>query len=139
MIEMTALERSGFVRTYGQPTVWADYEYGEFEAPGRDHRQGVCSDHMRTALELPGTRLVEGVLAAYVVDDAAGGVAYPVTCGDLIEIRTEDGLSDGRCGLLATDREAYQCEGHAAERRAYMALTEAERAHLEREEARLYG
>jgi hypothetical protein len=133
MLDLTPLERSGFVRTYGQPVVgWDGYDEGD-EPPASEFRQGVCADHVRAALELPGTRGVVGTLCNYVVDEAAGGLAYPVTCAELVEVWTEDGPTDGRCGALATDREFLACEGHAAERASWAALSEAERAHWERE------
>lgn len=112
---MTGLERAGLVRTYGQ---W-----------GNGNRAGVVSDHLSWAVRV-GARIVRGELCEYVVDE--NGLAYPVLCSELIEVYTEDGASDGRCGLLATDIELGSCEGHAEERRAYAELRDAERAYLER-------
>lgn len=110
----TALEASGYLRGWGPA-----------------YRTGVVSDHVYSVQALPGTRVVEGDLATWVVDDQAGGRAYPVLCGDLVEWMTEDGPTDGRCGLLATDEGA--CEGHAAESRQWREMSEAERARWERD------
>lgn len=138
MLDMTALDRSGFVRTYGQPAFFPDDFYGDDEPteddfPPREHRQGVVSDHVRAASELPGVRIVRGEFAEYVIDDAAGGIAWPVLCSELIEVYTEDGVSDGRCGQVATDIDEGSCKGHGEERRGWRAMSEAERAHWERQ------
>lgn len=136
--DMTPLERSGYIGSaYGQPGVEHDPEWGPVDV--YNHRPGVLADYASRAAQLPGVRLRIGAIAFYAIDDLAGGLAYPVLCGDIIEIRTTDEITDGRCGAIATDAETFQCEGHAAERRAFQALTEAEKAHWEREQERLYG
>lgn len=110
-------------------------ERGVIGSYGHAWRVGVVSDHVAWA-ERVGARIVRGALATWVVDDEASGRAYPVLCGDIVEIDTEDGPIDGRCGLLAVDQDELACEGHAVERRAYLAMCEAERAYLEREQDR---
>lgn len=60
------------------------------------------------------------------------GRAFPVTCGDIVERWNEDGSYTDRCGSVAD--AAGACAGHAAARDAYLAMTEAERLCLEREE-----
>lgn len=137
MIQQTTLEASRYITSgHGQPRIEDDPEWGAVDV--YDGRVGVLNDHAFRAAQLPNVRLVTGTLATYVVDDEAGGIAYPVLCGDIIEVRTLDEITDGRCGALGVDPDTLQCEGHAAERRAYMALTEAERAHMERMEDALY-
>ena len=42
----------------------------------------------------------------------------PVLCSEIIRVNTEDGPSDGRCGLPVLTG-AYACEGHTEERRQY--------------------
>lgn len=131
MTTLTALESSGFVRTYGQPAVWPFDDFAD-SRPAAGYRQGVASDHLAAAAALEGVRVVAGALSEYVVDDAADGAAYPVLCSEVIEVLTEDGPSDGRCGALATDQELGSCAGHADERRQWVALSEAEKAAWER-------
>jgi hypothetical protein len=60
-----------------------------------------------------------------------GGRALPVVCGDIIEVWTEDGRMDGRCGLPVL-AGLGACEGHAQEREAWLAMSERERDGWER-------
>lgn len=60
------------------------------------------------------------------------GRAFPVTCGDIVERRNEDGSYTDRCGSAADSDGA--CAGHAVARDAYRAMSEPERLHLERAE-----
>jgi hypothetical protein len=60
------------------------------------------------------------------------GLAYPILCGDLVWDYDEDGRFDTRCGGRATHDGA--CEGHAAERDAWLELSEPERVMIERME-----
>lgn len=60
------------------------------------------------------------------------GRAFPVTCGDIVERRNEDGSYTDRCGSIADAEGA--CAGHAAARDSYRTMSEAERLHLERAE-----
>lgn len=138
MTTMTPLERSGFVSTYGQPPVWPFEDCADAHPAPADYRRGVASDHVRAAAELEGVVVVTGTLCQYVVDEAADGAAYPVLCSELVEVSTEDGPSDGRCGFLATDQEMGSCAGHAEERREWTAMSEAEKAHWERQPERAW-
>ena len=51
-------------------------------------------------------------------------------CPELVPIRTEDGMSDGRC-MADIIPGGYACEGHTAEIESWRSLTEAERAYQE--------
>lgn len=86
----------------------ADYEqrYG----PNWEH-QVVLVDHVGDAIDAGATlRVPENGLREYVV--MPDGRAVPVGCGDIIEIRTEDGPSTGRCGIpIAAGARA--CPGHS--------------------------
>lgn len=114
---MTSLERSRAIGFYGPR--W---------------RQGILSEHLHLVDLLDGVRIVRGGIATFVVDDQAGGRAYPVLCSELVEIRTEDGPVVGRCGRTMTDDGA--CEGRAAEIRGWREMSEPERARWERERER---
>jgi hypothetical protein len=90
---------------------------------------GVLVDHVESAREM-GARVVEGSHGrGYVV---VGRRAYPILCGDIVRIETEDGPSDGRCGRIAQADGA--CPVHAAQRDYWQSLSEAERVAVEREE-----
>lgn len=67
---------------------------------------------------------VTGVLAEHVSEDTCIIVDtsgrtfvltnddnFPVLCGEIVEIQTEDGLISGRCGLSVYNR-GYACPGH---------------------------
>jgi len=57
-------------------------------------------------------------------------------CPDIVMVDTEDGPVTGRCQAPIVDHELCACEGHAAERRQWMAMSEWERAHWERQHDR---
>ena len=80
--------------------------------------------------ERKGARIVQGSGGReYVLVD---GKALPVLCGEIVPWMTEDGPATGRCGQRLTRNGA--CEFHAAEREWWASLSEAEKAHVEREE-----
>lgn len=59
------------------------------------------------------------------------GKAFPVVCGALVEVATEDGPLSGRCGRdVEGDRGA--CGSHADERDEWMSMGERERCAWER-------
>ena len=72
---------------------------------GQDWTEGVLSE----GLDLPTRRLTGGTLVAIDGD----GFALKVLCSEVVEIRTEDGRTDGRCGH-PVDAEGWACPGHAA-------------------------
>lgn len=77
--------------------------YGRYPAT-----RGILSDHVALALEA-GFTLHTGVDGDYVKDP--NGDTALVLCSEIIEIRTEDGTSDGRCGLQVLP-DQWACEGH---------------------------
>lgn len=80
-------------------------------AYGPDWTRGVISDHERIAVEmgLP-VRVSASGKRRYVVIDHR---AEPVLCSEVVEILTEDGPIDGRCGI-PVEGDAYACPGHEA-------------------------
>ena len=77
---------------------------------GPEWRTGVVVDHVEMFVAAGGTvrPAASGSGASWAVVD---GIAYPVVCGELVAIRTEDGVTDGRCGSPATVDGC--CAGHA--------------------------
>jgi hypothetical protein len=69
---------------------------------------GILIDHVGALSHLGATRVV-GESVWFVPH--AGGRAYPVLCGDIIEYRHEDGISDGRCGHRVV-AGGTGCQGH---------------------------
>lgn len=53
-------------------------------------------------------------------------------CPEIVPVVTEDGPSDGRC-LAPVVADGYACEGHTAEIESWRDMSEAERAHWERQ------
>ena len=96
---------------------------------------GILVDHVEAA-ERMGAKLVEGTDGReYVVIE---GRAYPVLCGDIVPVQTEDwGPESGRCGQIA--RFDGSCEFHGAERAWWGSLTEREKAAVERAEDERLG
>lgn len=92
---------------------------------------GLLVDDVETFVRLGGTirTSVSGYVEWAVTPE---GRAFPVTCGDIVERRNEDGSYTDRCGSIADAEGA--CAGHAAARDSYRAMSEAERLHLERAE-----
>lgn len=99
-------------------------------AYGPRWRSGLISEH----LEL--FKAAGGVHRPSNSDGAGwaviGGEAFPVVCSEIIEVWTEDGRQSGRCGEYAL-AETGACEPHSEERAAWIAMSEAERVHWERE------
>ena len=95
-------------------------------------RMGLLVDDVETFTRLGGT--VRPATSGSGVEWAVTpeGAAFPVTCGDIVERWGEDGPYTDRCGAVADADGA--CAGHGAARDTYRAMSEAERAHLEREE-----
>jgi hypothetical protein len=75
---------------------------------GRIPRTGILSEHLNLALDA-GFDINTGVDGDYVTD-FEGDTAL-VLCSEIIEIRHEDGISDGRCGLPVIP-DQWACEGH---------------------------
>lgn len=108
-----ATEPSRFVGAYGPRWRWA-----------------VISEHLPAFVAAGGVhRPSAGFSAGWAVVD---GVAYPIVCSEVIEVWTEDGRQSGRCGEHAL-AETGACEPHSEERAAWLALSEAERVHVERQ------
>lgn len=100
---------------------------------GRAWATGLLVDHVELFQAAGGTirPAASGSGAAWAVVDR---VAYPVVCGALIWVDTEDGRIDGRCGLRVTVDGA--CDSHAEELASWRQATEAERAAWERDRDR---
>lgn len=91
---------------------------------------GILVDNVGAAVLL-GARTVSGSDGReYLI---VGYKAYPVLCGDIVPMATEDGPSDGRCGQRAR-AEFGQCEWHSSERIWWGSLTEAEKIGVEKAE-----
>lgn len=98
---------------------------------GPTWRSGLISEHLDLFIRAGGThRTSAGLGAGWAVVD---GVAHPVVCSELVSIDTEDGPVSGRCGVPALDATGA-CEGHSEERAHWLAMSEAERAFIERHE-----
>lgn len=95
---------------------------------GVDWEPGLLVDHL------------DQVPERFFVDDGIAievhGERYPVVCGELISVPTEDGPVSGRCGIQIASRDAVGCPGHAAALRGWADMTELERRDLERDEDR---
>lgn len=74
---------------------------------------------------------ITGILAEHVSEDAAiivdtsgrtfvlaVGDNFPVLCGEIVEIQTEDGLISGRCGRPVYNR-GFACPGHQEQIESY--------------------
>lgn len=84
---------------------------------GSQWRQGVVTDHVRHALDDGYSVRVFKSGRTFLVPDA-GGVPIPVLCGELVPIRTEDGILEGRCGDYVLHND-FACPGHARELRLF--------------------
>lgn len=112
-----------FVGHYGPEVVIGDDpEFGLIYGP---ENEGIISEHLHAA-QVPTRRLAGGRWVA-VID----GYAVPVLCPDVIAINTEDGPGTGRCGDYV-DAEGGLCEGHHRQVKAWLALSEPEKAAWER-------
>lgn len=97
---------------------------------GQDWNQGVLIDNLNRA-EAAGMKVHTMAIRQYVTGPD-GGASFPVVCGDIIAVWTEDGRMDGRCGLpIVPGRGA--CEGHADQQEAWRGQCEAEVIAWERE------
>lgn len=76
---------------------------------GRGWKPGVVVDDV-PAFEAAGGVVRDGAHGGMwaVVE---GGRAYPVVCGDIVMLDSEDGPVTGRCGLAASS-ETGACVGH---------------------------
>lgn len=72
--------------------------------------EGVCIDHVHLINRDFYRTLSNGFPVAV---SEKTGVAYKVLCGHLIEVYTEDGPTDGRCGHRVETDKAGACPGHA--------------------------
>lgn len=98
-----------------------------------DAVDGILVDHLADA-EAHGAQPVTsaaGTQSVLLWDADGNADVFPVVCGDLIEVWTEDGPISGRCGLPVL-ADGYACEGHTAEREDWSALSEPEKAAWER-------
>lgn len=96
-------------------------------------KRGLLSEHVDLFLAAGGTLRTASSGSGRqwaLVPLGKGMEAVPVVCSELVEIYTEDGKASSRCGAPAHRLGA--CETHAEEIEAYMAMSEAERAHWER-------
>src|SRR5262249_6140128 len=59
------------------------------------------------------------------------GETHPVVCSELVEVWTEDGRMDGRCGGPVAG-DGWACEGHATEMEGWRAMSEADKLAWER-------
>lgn len=96
---------------------------------GNDPKSGVLFDHLEGFDAAGG--IVRGAASGTgrvwaVVD----GRAYPVVCSEIIEVWTEDGRSDGRCGRPI--EVGPYCEAHAEIVAAWCIQSDAEVAAWER-------
>lgn len=121
------LDADAHISHYGVGEAEYDEETGEVFYVGR---LGLVADHVTSFVEAGGTvrSAASGSGKAWAV--LPGGRAFPVVCGYLIPVMTEDGPSDGRCGLDALPEG--MCEGHAAEYAEWARMDEMERAAWER-------
>lgn len=78
---------------------------------GQTWRQGVLSDHLHQA-EQAGAKVRLLASGTHVVV-LPGGVVEPVLCSEIVEVWTEDGVIDGRCGIpVMRGAGHFCCEGH---------------------------
>jgi len=95
---------------------------------GPDWEPGLLIDHL------------DQVPERFLVDDGTAievhGERYPVVCGDLISVPTEDGPVSGRCGTRIASRDAAGCPGHDAARREWSEMSELDRRDWEIEHDR---
>ena len=96
-------------------------------AYGPSYRSGVLVDHA-DAFVAAGGRIRHGKHAVWAV--LPSGKAFPLVCGELVRIDTEDGPISGRCGRDIA--RAGACEMHADERQGWLDMSEAERCEWER-------
>ena len=104
----------------------------ERDEEGYSHVVGHASlvvDHT-DLFEAAGGTIRVGLHATWAV--LPTGQAFPVACGDLVPIRTEDGPSDARCGLNVVG-DLGACQGHAEERQGWLDMDESERCAWERD------
>lgn len=97
-------------------------------AYGQDWRRGLLIDHT-DAFEAAGGTIRVGKHATWAL--LPGYPAIPVVCGDIVRIDTEDGPTDGRCGLNVTADGA--CEMHHDQHVFWASQTEAEVDQWERD------
>lgn len=83
-------------------------------------RQGVLAEHLNL---VDPTKVRTLTRTQWVVTD--DGKAWPVLCGELIRVVTEDGPGEGRCGAPA-DPNLGACEPHAERIAEWRTQTEAE-------------
>lgn len=101
---------------------------------GPDFKPGVLAEHLEAFQRAGGIvrRATSGSGAMWALVPSGKAVkAYPVVCGDVVPVQTEDGIVTGRCGIIATREGA--CAGHAAEMDSWREMAEAERAAWERD------
>jgi hypothetical protein len=73
---------------------------------GPEWTQGVLAEHCHSAHV---HRLASGNRVV-ILDN----LTYPILCGEIVEIPTEDGLIDGRCGARV-EGDNFACPSHQAQ------------------------
>lgn len=98
---------------------------------GPGYRHGVITDHVGRAQQEGWTVHVAASGRTYISDPK--GAAYPVLCGEIVHINTEDGPTDGRCGSYVY-HDGIACPSHASAIERWRGTSEIERAAIERRE-----
>ena len=96
---------------------------------GPTYRSSLVIDHTNL-FEAAGGTIHVGLHATWAM--VPGWQAFPVVCGEIVWIDTEDGRTDGRCGINV-DGDKGACAAHAEERDAFMAMDESELCQWERD------
>ena len=90
---------------------------------GPAYRSSLVIDHV-DLFEAAGGTIHVGKHATWAM--VPGWQAFPVVCGDIVRIDTEDGPTDGRCGRNVVG-DLGACQAHADERQGWLDMDESER------------
>lgn len=75
---------------------------------GQDWTEGILTDHL--------FRAAYAGFAEVIADNGTATIeGFPVLCGEIVLIHTEDGPIDGRCGqpaVITSDGDLLWCEAH---------------------------
>ena len=96
---------------------------------GPTYRSALVVDHTDLFVAAGG-RIHVGLHATWAM--VPGWQAFPVVCGEIVRIDTEDGPISGRCGCNVVG-DLGACQGHAEERDGWLAMDESERCAWERD------